>query len=98
MVATLHAYRAEKQLLEDNNDTSSERYRDACLLLKDAEELIGSDWDGVTVLEDNNDKPPVVMPDYITKAIREGDIKAFLRWINANRKEDRANASLTIDT
>ncbi|EJK45052.1 hypothetical protein THAOC_36358 [Thalassiosira oceanica] len=98
MVATLHAYRAEKQLCEDNNDTSSLRYNDACDLLKEAEERVGSDWDGVTVLEDNNDKPPVVMPDYIAKAIWKGDIKAFVKWINANRREDRANAALTIDT
>ncbi|EJK61991.1 hypothetical protein THAOC_17420 [Thalassiosira oceanica] len=84
--------------MEDNNNTSSLRYRDACNLLKEAEDLVGSDWDGVTVLEDNNDKPPVVMPDYMTKAIGKGDIKAFVKWINANRREDRANATLVVDT
>ena len=47
---------------------------------------------GVTVLQDNNDKPAVAMPDYIARAIGKGDIKGVLKWINANRSEDRANA------
>ncbi|EJK43783.1 hypothetical protein THAOC_37739, partial [Thalassiosira oceanica] len=63
-----------------------------------AEELVGADWDGVTVLEGNNDKPPVVMPDYISVVIGRGDIKAVLRWINANRTEDRANAISSPET
>ncbi|EJK50530.1 hypothetical protein THAOC_30467 [Thalassiosira oceanica] len=95
MVATLHAYRVQKQLLEDNNNTSSERYQDTCHLLKEAEERVGSDWDGVTVLQDNNDKPPVVMPHYIFKAIQKGDTKSVLKWINANPREDRANATIS---
>ena len=61
MVMTLQGYRARKQWMEDNNnDTSSEEnYHLACRLLKDAEENIGADWDGVTVLEDHNDKQAI---------------------------------------
>ena len=94
MVSSLHIIRADKQRLEDNNKTSSEVYHATCRLLKKTEEIVGRDWDGVTVLQDNtnNDKPPVVMPDYIAMAIGEGDIKTALKWINANRAEDRANA------
>ncbi|EJK47546.1 hypothetical protein THAOC_33724, partial [Thalassiosira oceanica] len=91
MVAVLQGYRAHKQMLEDKNETSSERYRNECYLLAQAEKKIGADWDGVTVLEDN-DTPPVVMPDYIREAIYVGDIKSVLRWINLNRTEDRVNA------
>ncbi|EJK57497.1 hypothetical protein THAOC_22451 [Thalassiosira oceanica] len=91
MVAALQGYRAQKQIMEDNNETTSQEYRNACYLLAQAEEKIGADWDGVTVLEDN-DTPPVVMPDYIHEASFKGDIKSVLRWINANRTEDRANA------
>ena len=97
MVATLLTYRAQKQRLEDNNKTSSEVYREVCHSLKQAEERVGADWDGVTVLEDNNDKPAIVMPFYIRKATRKGDIKSVLRWINANRSEDRANATTSVD-
>ncbi|EJK51324.1 hypothetical protein THAOC_29513 [Thalassiosira oceanica] len=57
-----------------------------------AGEKVGADWDGVTTLEDNNDTPPVVMPDYIYKATAKGDIKSVLRWISLDRTEDRANA------
>jgi len=32
------------------------------------------------------------MLDYILQAIKGGDIKTVLKWINANRTEDRANA------
>ena len=32
------------------------------------------------------------MPGYVFYAARNGDIKSVLRWINANRTEDRANA------
>ncbi|EJK54979.1 hypothetical protein THAOC_25346 [Thalassiosira oceanica] len=92
MVTSLHSYRAHKQNLEDINETSSEHYQVTCKLLQVAEERIGADWDGVTVLDDNIDKPTVVMPDYITRAVGTGDIKSVLRWINANRSEDRANA------
>ncbi|EJK49615.1 hypothetical protein THAOC_31492 [Thalassiosira oceanica] len=93
MVKTLLSLRAMKQKLEDDNNTSSELYGNTCRCLKGAEDLVGSDWDGVTVLEDKNKrKPPVVMPDYIFKATGKGDIKAVLRWINANRTEDRVNA------
>jgi len=92
MVNTLLFYRARKQQLEDENDTSSQHYRDTCHLLARSEKEVGADWDGVTVLQDNNGKPPVVMPDYIYMAIRKGDIRSVLRWINANRTEDRANA------
>ncbi|EJK55772.1 hypothetical protein THAOC_24455, partial [Thalassiosira oceanica] len=92
MVATLLMLRFRKQRLEDSNDTSSERYRDTCHLLAQAEKEVGADWDGVTVLQDNNEEEAVVMPDYIHKAIRRGDIKAVLRWANANQTEDRANA------
>ena len=84
MVATLLSCRARKQWLEDNNDTSSENYHCACRTVKQAEERVGKDWDGVTVLQDNTDKPAVVMPDYVFLDIfREGDIKSVLRWINA---------------
>ena len=61
-------------------------------LLKTKEEMVGRDWDGVTVLQDDKDEPAEVMPDYILGSICKGDIKSVLRWINANRKEDRVNA------
>ncbi|EJK70364.1 hypothetical protein THAOC_08282 [Thalassiosira oceanica] len=92
MVASLLSYRAHKQKLEDINDTSSERYHAICYALEQAEEKVGADWDGVTVLEDNNDKSTVEMPDYIRQAIIKGDNISVLRWINANQAEDRANA------
>jgi len=92
MVATLIACRSMKQSLEDKNDSSSERYHKACRFLKDAEEKVGADWDGVTVLEDNG-KPAVAMPDYIGKAMHKGDARSVLKWINANRSEDRVNAN-----
>ena len=91
MVQTLLAYRANKQKLEDRHDTSSEHYRNTCRLLKTTEELVGADWDGVTVLQDNR-KQALIMPDYIVKAILGDDIKSVIKWINANREEDRANA------
>ena len=99
MVASLLAYRAEKERLEDINETSSEYYYHTCGLLEDAEKGVGADWDGVTVLEDNSDKPAVVMPAYILKAINERDIKSVLRWINANRTEleDRVNATTSAE-
>ncbi|EJK58899.1 hypothetical protein THAOC_20942 [Thalassiosira oceanica] len=90
MVNTLLMLRLRKKRLEDSNDTSSEHYHTICYFLKEAEEQVGADWDGVTVLEEENDKPP--MPDYIRRAIKKGDIGSVLRWINANRTEDRANA------
>ncbi|EJK74853.1 hypothetical protein THAOC_03446 [Thalassiosira oceanica] len=93
MVTMLFACRAKKQELEDDNAISSEAYRSACRLLAQAEKEVGADWDGVTVLEDNNDRQTVFMPDYIIMAIRKGDIKSVLRWINSNRAEDRANAT-----
>ena len=97
MVETLFAYRAGKQKLEDDNKISTEFYRGMCHSLKQAEERVGADWDGVTVLEDNNDKPPIVMPVYVRQAIRKGDIKSVLRWINANRAEDRVNATASAE-
>ncbi|EJK76366.1 hypothetical protein THAOC_01874 [Thalassiosira oceanica] len=57
-----------------------------------AEEKVGADWDGVTVLEDNNVTPPVAIPDYISEATVKGDIKPVLRWISLDRAEDRVNA------
>ena len=65
-------------------------------LLKEAEEIVGVDWDGVTVLEDDS-KLPVAMPDYIATAVGNGDIKSVLRWINANRTEDRVNAISSVE-
>ena len=50
MVTTLLGYRAQKQRLEDNNYTSSELYHVVCRALEGAEEKVGADWDGVTVL------------------------------------------------
>ncbi|EJK49545.1 hypothetical protein THAOC_31567 [Thalassiosira oceanica] len=97
MVTSLLAYRTAKQKLEDNNGTSSKDYQVICHLLKNAEAEVGADWDGVTVLEDNNVKQTVVMPDYITMAIGTGDIKSVLRWMNANQTEDRANAISSAD-
>ena len=97
MVSVLLEYRAAKQKHEDNNDTSSQDYHITCRLLKEAEDNIGADWDGVTVLEDNNDKPSVFMPVYVRKAIKNGDIKTVLKWIDANRTEDRVNAVTSID-
>ncbi|EJK77780.1 hypothetical protein THAOC_00366 [Thalassiosira oceanica] len=98
MVALLLTLQKDKLKLEVSNNTSSERYHRTCGLLKEAEERVGADWDGVTILEDNDDKPPVVMPYYIARAIREGDAKSVLKWINANRREDRANATSGVDT
>ena len=92
MVETLRACRAKKQRLEDNNDTSSDQYRFACNTEAKLELRVGADWDGVTVLKDNR-KPPAVMPAHIMKAIVDGDTKIVLRWINADRSEDRANAN-----
>ncbi|EJK51976.1 hypothetical protein THAOC_28798 [Thalassiosira oceanica] len=93
MVTMLLACRARKQELEDDNETSSEVYRSVCRLLAQAEKDVGADWNGVTVLDNNNDKQTVFMPDYITMAISKGDIKSVLRWIDANRAEDRSNAT-----
>ena len=91
MVGSLMAYRGMKQRMEDDNDTSSEYYHGVCRLVSHNEALVGADWDGVTVLEDN--MTAVVMPDYISVAVGRGDIKSVLRWIHANRTEDRANAA-----
>ena len=93
MVSTLHTYRTLKQELEDNDDTSSERYLDTCQAIEQAEEEVGADWDGVTVLEGNSNKLEAVMPDYIFNALVRGDIKSVLKWINANPTEDRLNAT-----
>ncbi|EJK73628.1 hypothetical protein THAOC_04735 [Thalassiosira oceanica] len=92
MVATLLQWRAEKERMEVNNETYSKSYRRACEFLKDAEEKVGKDWDGETVLQDRNNKQAVAMPDYVMMAIKKGDIKSVLRWINADRTEDRASA------
>ncbi|EJK55244.1 hypothetical protein THAOC_25042, partial [Thalassiosira oceanica] len=92
MVGTLRTWQASKKTFEDANDTSSEDYHRVCYFLAKTEKELGADWDGVTVLQDNNDKPPVVIPNYIGKAVGTGDIKPVLKWINANRTEDRANA------
>ena len=93
MVTTLLMYRARKQELEDKHDTSSQFYHETCRLLAHYEERVGVDWDGVTVLEEKNSKPAVEMPKYILKAAGKGDIKSVLKWINANRTEDRVNAN-----
>ena len=96
MVTTLLACRARKQELEDYNDTTSEHYHQVCHLLQMAEGRVGADWDGVTVLQDNNDEPALAMPGYIDKATKKGDIKTVLRWIDSNRtEEDRVNAIST---
>ena len=92
MVESLLACRARKQELEDSHDTSSEHYHDTCISLAIYEERVGVDWDGVTVLRDKNDEPVVELPEYIFKAIGRGDIKSVLRWIDADRSEDRVNA------
>ena len=92
MVATMLTFRADKQRMEDNNETSSEQYHITCYALAEIESWVGVDWDGVTILEDSNGKPAVAMPEYIFKAIKRGDIRTVLRWINANRTEDRVNA------
>ncbi|EJK77543.1 hypothetical protein THAOC_00620 [Thalassiosira oceanica] len=91
MVSSLLSIRARKKRLEDKGETSSEYYHDVCQDIARAEEDVGADWDGVTVLGDSR-KPPVVMPDYIHNAINRGDAKSVLRWINSNRTEDRVNA------
>ena len=99
MVAIMNTYRAVKQRLVDENDTTTEHYHDICSALAQYEERVGADWDGVTVLEDNNGKPAAVeMPHYILKATGGGDIKSVLKWINANRTEDRANAMYKPET
>ena len=92
MVSMLLTYRTKKQMMKDDGDTSSDYYHAICHALTRTEEIVGVDWDGVTVLQDDNCKPPLVMPDYIFKALKGGDIKLVLKWINANRTEDRANA------
>ncbi|EJK63194.1 hypothetical protein THAOC_16165 [Thalassiosira oceanica] len=83
-------------MMENNNETSSEQYHRSCRLLRRAEQMVGADWDGVTVLEDDRQRA-VVMPDYIHKASQRGDIKSVLKWINANRTEDRVNATTSVD-
>ena len=93
MVETLHAVRFQKQRFEDYNDTSSEGYHAACRALEKIVERVGADWDGVTVLQDNIDESAVTMPHYIFKAVKKEDIKTVLKWINANRTEDRVNAA-----
>ncbi|EJK55002.1 hypothetical protein THAOC_25316, partial [Thalassiosira oceanica] len=95
MVSSLLTYRAAKQKWEDNKKTSSEEYHLACKLVEEAEEDVGADWDGVTVLEDDR-KPAVVMPDYIYNAALRGDIKSVLKWISANT-EDRVNAVTSLE-
>ena len=97
MANALFAWRAEKQRCEDDKDTSSEHYYVACQALEDAEETVGKDWDGVTVLQDDKYKPAVVMPDYLLGSTCKGDIKSVLRWINANRTEDRVNATTSVE-
>ena len=96
MVATLQCLRAKKQRMEDDNDTSSKHYHVTCQFLEEAEEKIGADWDGVTVLQDDNGEPALTMPDYIHMAIAEGNIKSVLKWIDANR--DRVNAISNAET
>ncbi|EJK71406.1 hypothetical protein THAOC_07158 [Thalassiosira oceanica] len=91
MVSLLLTCRAAKQGMEDDGDTSSVYYHGICQSIARAEEDVGADWDGVTVLEDSR-KPPVALPDYVHNAIKRGDTKSVLRWINANRTEDRVNA------
>ncbi|EJK54645.1 hypothetical protein THAOC_25709 [Thalassiosira oceanica] len=91
MVSTLLTCRAAKLKLEDYGETSSEQYHDVCRDLAQVEELVGADWDGVTVLEDDR-QPAVVMPDYIHNAALRGAIKSVLKWISANHTEDRVNA------
>ena len=100
MVANLLALRARKQRLVDSYDIFSEDYHTLCGALGQAEERIGADWDGVTVLEDNNNKQArtPTMPDYVFEAAGRGDIKSVLRWINANRTEDRVNAITSVET
>ena len=80
MVTMLLSHRAKKQMFEDNNETSSEDYRLTCQGLERAEERVGKDWDGVTVLEDKNIKPLVVMPDHIFGAVKREDIESVLSW------------------
>ena len=91
-------YRRHKQELEDDNDTSSEEYHHVCRIVEQAEKLVGADWDGVTVLEYIHEEPPVLMPEYLVMAIKNGDIKSVLKWINANRTEDRVNAVTSAET
>ncbi|EJK67061.1 hypothetical protein THAOC_11954 [Thalassiosira oceanica] len=98
MVATLLVCRARKKNLEHRNETSSEQYYRSCLALEQAEEDVGADWDGVTVLEDNHGTPAVLIPVYIGRAIMMGDITKVLKWINANRTEDRANSKVRISS
>ena len=98
MVTTLLSLRAKKQSLKDNKRTSSEAYSTICRALRGAEKRVGEDWDGVTVLQDNNGKLTTAMPNYIGKAIGKGDIKSVLKWINANRTEDRVNATSSVET
>ena len=92
MVTTLLSLRAQKQEMEDSNNTTSERYQNICRCLAEAEERVGEDWDGVTVLQNTSGKPPFVMSNHIIEAIKVDQIKIVLRWINANRTEDRVNA------
>ena len=98
MVAALKSWRARKKKFEDENEIFSEHYHRICQLLASAEESVGKDWDGVTVLGgDNNGEPAVVMPGNVFMAIRKGDIKSILRWVNASRAEDRVNAVTSVE-
>ncbi|EJK77733.1 hypothetical protein THAOC_00415 [Thalassiosira oceanica] len=92
MTDVILSYRNIKQMLEDNNQTSSESYDFLCQALAQNVERVGEDRDGVTVLHDNNDKQTLRMPDFIWKAIQKPFIKTVLKWINANPTEDRVNA------
>ncbi|EJK74614.1 hypothetical protein THAOC_03698 [Thalassiosira oceanica] len=69
--------------LEDNNETSSAHYHRMCYLLEDAEERVGADWDGVTVLEDNNGKQSVLK--WINTNRAEDRVNAISRaiWMGA---------------
>ncbi|EJK61325.1 hypothetical protein THAOC_18211 [Thalassiosira oceanica] len=92
LVSTLLSCRANKKRLEDNNETSSEDYDRVCLALEMTEKRIGADWDGVTVLEKKQSRLAATLPNYLVTAMGKGDIRSVLKWIDANRAEDRVNA------
>ena len=92
LVSTLRSCRTQKKRLEDENETSSNDYQRVCHALEMTEKRIGADWDGVTVLEDNRAKLATTLPNYFVQAMGKGDIRSVLKWIDANRTEDRVNA------
>ena len=79
MLSTLHAFTTQIRDLELVGDYSSNEYKLLESKLKSFKSQIGEDWDGVTVLEDHEDKP-VELPDYIGKCVAQNNAARMMRW------------------